>query len=250
MNDNPQPPDGDLLPDDRAPAPATNDPHPSGLEDETDDPQHDDAGRDFDRRHGEDAAAQDATGRKRPARSLQKRIDELVRQRADAARERDLWRERALSASADSGAPTEGQERHAGPDGLTAGVSDLSPELAMFADRIVEARGRYADFDRVAFDPAVPVSAVMAEIIARSDRGPDIAYQLGRSPDLARHIAGLDPLSAARELGRLEAVLSPTAGRKVTGAPPPIRALDGAESPRRDPDAMSYEQYKRWRSAR
>lgn len=264
MDDDPESPGGEMLPrnralapatNHRAPAPATDDPNLRKPEDRTDDPQHDDAGGDPDRQHGGNAAARDEPGRKRPARSLQKRIDELVRQRAAAARQRDLWRERALSASADGGAPTQEEPiaehaQGAEPGGPMVDETSLSPELAAFADRIAEARERHADFDRVAFDPALPVNTAMAEVIARSDHGPEIAYQLGRSPDLARRIAGLDPLSAARELGRLEAVLSPTAARKVTGAPPPIRALDGAESPRRDPDAMSYEQYKRWRSAR
>lgn len=257
MNDDPESPGGNLPLDDRAPAPATNDPNPYGSANETDDSHHDDAGGNFDRQHGEDAAARDDTGRKRPTRSLQKRIDKLVRQRVAATRDRDLWRDRALSAPADGGGPTQEEpvpdmseqapDQPAGPDDS---VSGLSPELTAFADRITEARGRYADFDRVALDPAVPVSAAMAEVIARSDQGPDIAYHLGRSPDLARRIAGLDPLSAARELGRIEAALSPAAARKATGAPPPIRALDGAESPRHDPDSMTYDQYKHWRSAR
>lgn len=255
MDDDPESPGGEMLPHNRAPAPATDDPNLREPEDRTDNSQHDDAGVDPDRQHGGDAAARDDAGRKRPARSLQKRIDELVRQRAAATRDRDLWRERALSVSADDGAsgrdaPVAEHTQDAGLDDSTVGEAGLSPELAAFADRLAEARQRHADFDRVAFDPALPVNAAMAEVIARSDHGPEIAYQLGQSPDLARRIAGLDPLSAARELGRIEAALSPAARRRATGAPPPIRTLDGAESPRRDPDAMTYDQYKRWRSAR
>lgn len=123
------------------------------------------------------------------------------------------------------------------------------PSLRAFSRRIAGARERIGDFDTVALNPDLPVSEAMAATIARSERGAEIAYHLGRNPELARRIAGLDPLSAARELGRIEAQLSPAPKRAVTTAPPPLRALGGGESPGRDPDAMSYQEYKAWRRA-
>lgn len=122
-----------------------------------------------------------------------------------------------------------------------------TPEAVAFSQRIAAARKRIADFDAVALDPDLPVSVAMAATIALSERGPEIAYQLGRDRQLAERIAGLDPLSAARELGRIEAQLTAATRRTVTEAPPPLRSLGSGETPSRDPDAMSYQEYRAWR---
>ena len=134
----------------------------------------------------------------------------------------------------------------ASPDATLA-----APDFAVaFAGRVAGARTRLADFDRVAFDPALQVTPAMAETIARAEQGPELIYHLGRNPDVARRIAGLDALSAARELGRIEAALAAPSPRRVTAAPEPARPLGGAESPRRDPASMSYDEYRRWRRGR
>lgn len=122
-----------------------------------------------------------------------------------------------------------------------------TPEAKAFSRRVAAARERVADFDAVALNPDLPVTTAMAATIALSDRGPEIAYHLGCNRVLAERIAGLDPLSAARELGHIEAQLTAPPKRAVTAAPPPLRSLGAGETPRRDPDAMSYQEYKAWR---
>ncbi len=87
----------------------------------------------------------------------------------------------------------------------------------------------------------------MAAAVLGAADGPDIAYHLGRNPDEAWRIARLDPLSAAREIGRIGAMTAPPPGRRVTGAPDPVRPVGGGEAPQRDPGAMSYAEYRRWR---
>lgn len=122
-----------------------------------------------------------------------------------------------------------------------------TPEAAAFSRRVAAARERITDFDAVALNPDLPVTTAMAATIALSDSGPEVAYHLGRNPGVAARIAGLDPLSAARELGRIEAQLTVAPKRAVTAAPPPLRSLGAGDTPRRDPDAMSYQEYKAWR---
>lgn len=136
----------------------------------------------------------------------------------------------------------------------TAGVAapeeaawPAAEEVEAFSRRVAAARERIGDFDTVALNPDLPVNAAMAATIACCERGPEIAYHLGSNPELAARIAGLDPLSAARELGRIEAQLATAPKRRVTAAPPPLQSLGAGEAPRRDPDAMSYQEYKAWR---
>lgn len=136
------------------------------------------------------------------------------------------------------------EEQAAGPDEM---LWPAGPEVEAFTRRVAAARDRVSDFDAVALNPDLPVSAAMAATIACCERGPEIAYHLGRNPELAARIARLDPLSAARELGRVEADLTATPRRSVTSAPPPLRPLGAGETPRRDPDAMTYREYRAWR---
>jgi len=138
-----------------------------------------------------------------------------------------------------------------GPGGASAAAEPewtaAGPEAEAFSRRVAAARERTPDFDAVALNPDLPVTTAMAATIALSERGPEIAYHLGCNPGLAARIAALDPLSAARELGRIEAQLTAAPKRAVTAAPPPLRSLGAGETPRRDPDAMSYQEYKAWR---
>lgn len=112
-----------------------------------------------------------------------------------------------------------------------------------------EARGRYADFDQViavAMRSDI-VSPGVANMVLESERPHDLAYHLGKNPELARAISSMNPVQAARELGRIEARLSlPRA--QTTTAPDPIRPVRGAASATPNPDNMTAEEYAAWRS--
>ena len=92
-----------------------------------------------------------------------------------------------------------------------------------YRDREEEARGKYVDFEQVAYNPTLPVTDVMAQTIQSSDIGPDLIYHLGSNPKEAERISRLSPLLQAREIGKIEARLAadPPA-RKTTSAPAPI----------------------------
>ena len=95
-----------------------------------------------------------------------------------------------------------------------------------YAEREEEARGKYDDFERVAYNPQLPVTDVMAETIKASDIGPDLAYWLGSNPKEAERISRLSPLLQAREIGKIEAKLAfEPPKKKTTSAPEPIRPV-------------------------
>lgn len=96
-----------------------------------------------------------------------------------------------------------------------------------FAEREEEARGRYDDFDQVAYNPNLRVTDVMAETIKASDNGPDLAYWLGSNPKEADRISRLSPLLQAREIGKIEARISAEpVQKKTSSAPDPIRPVN------------------------
>ena len=99
---------------------------------------------------------------------------------------------------------------------------------------------KYEDFEEVALSEDVPISAPMAEAIAESEYGADIAYFLGKNVKEAERIARMQPYAAAREIGRLEAKFA--ASTTVSKAPAPgktVGARGGASGGLRDDMPLS-----------
>lgn len=104
--------------------------------------------------------------------------------------------------------------------------------LSAYHDREEDARGKYDDFEQVAYNPKLPVTNVMAETIQASDIGPDIAYFLGSNPKEADRISRLSPFLQAKEIGKIEAKLAenPPAVKKTSSAPQPISPVTARTS--------------------
>lgn len=110
-----------------------------------------------------------------------------------------------------------------------------------WTDQVEDAKTRYADFEQVAY--SAPISDQLAEMIARSEMGADLAYHLGTHRDLAARLSQSDPLTAARELGRLEATLSLPKAPTQTQAPDPVSPVKPKAKAAKDPAKMSMEEY-------
>lgn len=115
-----------------------------------------------------------------------------------------------------------------------------------WADQVVEAKSRYADFENVAY--SAPISDAMADIIARMDRGADVAYQLGLDRARAQEIAALPPIQQAMELTRIEVGLNAPKPRTQTQAPDPVAPVKPKASVSKDPEKMSMAEYRKWRA--
>jgi hypothetical protein len=113
--------------------------------------------------------------------------------------------------------------------------------------QVADAKGRYADFDQVALANDLPVTNAMGELIMTSDAGPDVLYHLGQNRALAAQIAAMNPVEAARAIGRIEATLSTPQPRTETKAPNPINPVRGSAGASLNPDKMSYEEYRQAR---
>lgn len=121
--------------------------------------------------------------------------------------------------------------------------------LAEFAETIPEARAKYADFD-AALEVAKRsdiVSPALAEMVLDSERPHDLAYHLGKNPELARALSQMNPVQAARKLGAIEASLSAPRAKTQSSAPEPVNPVKGGASPARNPDKMSVSE---WAAAR
>jgi len=103
--------------------------------------------------------------------------------------------------------------------------------MEAYHDKEEEVRGKYDDFDQVAYNPQLPITDVMAETIRASEIGPELAYHLGSNPKEAERIARLSPFLQAKEIGRIEAKLAETPPvKKTSSAPAPISPVSARVS--------------------
>jgi hypothetical protein len=88
-----------------------------------------------------------------------------------------------------------------------------------------------------------PLPAEVIDAIQQDDRGPELAYYLGKHLDIADKIANASPIQAAMELGKLSAQLSSGKRNKITKAPAPVKpAASGGAAPSKSMDTMSIDE--------
>lgn len=238
----------------------------------------------------EDAQPADDAGetRKRSGTPYSQRIGELTREKYELKAEREDLKARLaqLEARYGSGAPSPAPvkaEQEQGPPKLDAynsyeewveAVADYRAEKrftelqrqseeraaqeserkaaesrrAAYEKAVATIEDRYPDYHDVTAE--MPTTRAMAEFILGHDKGPDIAYYLGKNPDEAMRIATLDPVRQGFELAKLEAKLV-TPGSQVktaTTAPEPINPVRPRErAPAADPSKMTMAEYANWR---
>lgn len=132
-------------------------------------------------------------------------------------------------------------------------------------ERMVEARSEHEDYGEKLQEVAdIQLPAYVDQAIFESECGPELAYYLaGNRADLER-IVKLSPLAAARELGKIEALITPgtpVSGKKptasapapkVTKAPKPIEPVGGGSAggtPSLTDDALASD-FTAWRKVR
>lgn len=119
---------------------------------------------------------------------------------------------------------------------------------AAWQERVLPFREKAPDFDQVAYSHP-HMTPLMAEVIKTSEFGPEVAYHLGKNLSDAQRIAGLPPLMAAVELGRLSQRFAAPAAPRTTGAPRPPTTLQGhGSASTEDPEKMTTEQFRAWRA--
>lgn len=114
-------------------------------------------------------------------------------------------------------------------------------------ERVGKALEMYDDFEEVALSPDLPISEAMMAALVRTEKGPDVAYYLGKHRDVAAQLSTLDPYSAALRIGEIAATLSRPAPKKTTNAPEPINPVGARASTSKDPSTMTDAEFAAWR---
>ncbi len=131
-------------------------------------------------------------------------------------------------------------------------------------------REKYDDYDTVVCDKELSLNQNMVETILDSAIAEELFYFLGKNPDVSADIAKLKPLTAAKELGRIEDRLLAgipklsvsTEGKedpdkkeerrelpikKLTKTPEPITPVESTGAIDKDPSKMTMAEYRAWR---
>ena len=209
-------------------------------------------------------------------RSAQDRINEITRAKHDAEREAEFWRQKATAkpeSPADKPAPDQYKDYGEFVEALADWKADQRVSAALAArdgerakdaegraakagtdawqERQTAVRGTIADYDEVIGKSQIVVAPHVITALLDSEHGPEVAYHLAKHPDQADRINGLSPLSAAREIGRLEASLSAPKQpivKPASNAPAPISPVRNSASQANDPAQMTHEQYRQMRA--
>ena len=205
---------------------------------------------------------------------VQKRIDELTRQKRESEREAAFWREAAQAKPkeaepekpkradfADDEAYLDARDAYVEAKAVSKAKAELAAEnvkhsqekaaqtvAQTYGERVSAFKAQTEDFDEVmqaAED--IRVSAAARDAILESEMGPQVAYHLAKHPEVAAKLAGMSPLTQVRELGKLETQLSKQPDPEITSAPTPARAVPTGTSVKNDPNRMSQAEYEAWR---
>lgn len=233
----------------------------------------------------EESATSEETTEETPAeppkksKGVQKRLDEITRQRYEAERraeqerqERLYWQRKAMGedkpvTTTPQNKPT--VDQYGSYEEYLEALSDWKVESRLSAEReeyqrrareqetyqkqttyqerVNKALDKYEDYADVAHGNHWSPTEAMTDAILESDMGPDIAYYLGSNPDEAVRISRLSPQAQYRELGKLEAKLSAPKSEKPTSAPPPIEPSGSRAKADKAPHEMSPSEFKAWR---
>lgn len=217
----------------------------------------------------ETAEEQSATGEpeqsEKPKSGAEKRISQLVWEREEAKREAERLRQQLAKPQGD--APSENDFDNY-EDYLVAKAAhqfeakqreqheaalrqheqaEQARKQQNFRQQVQSAQERYDDFQQVAFNPNVPITPQVADLLATSEMGADLAYHLGKHPEVAAQLSQMDPYRAALELGKIEAKLELPKPKTVTNAPEPLAPINGAGAAATNTPPKDMAEYIKWR---
>ncbi|MGE5621429.1 MAG: hypothetical protein ACM3VY_00230 [Candidatus Bathyarchaeota archaeon] len=212
---------------------------------------------------------EDGQHQKRKGRDIQKRFDELTRQREDAKAEADYWRRLATGQQQPAGQqPTQQTPAPADdPEPVPEQFNDLKDYAKALAewtadrkvkealadqrnqeaqqqaqkqqqdtakawsDRQESVRNELPDYDEVLVASDIALPGHVMQAIVESDVGPKIAYHLAKNPAEAEKLLAMTPTAALKEIGRIEGRLSASATSSTTAQPAASKPVETSKAP-------------------
>lgn len=206
-----------------------------------------------------------------PKQTVQERIDEITRKRREAERDAEYWRNLAMTKEeplpvkpaipVETGRPNQENFEtveeyedaligwHDEKKSVAAGVVEQQKQqqeaLKTFNENAVNVRKEHVDFDEVVKRPVF--TDAMRNVISVSKTGPELAYYLGKNPEIAGKIAQMPVEIQPYEIGKLETQIKIAQKTKTaTAAPEPITPVGDVSIPGVDTSKMTTEEWMIW----
>lgn len=137
----------------------------------------------------------------------------------------------------------------------SADIADFQKEVAReFSVKVEGFKEAHPDYDDV-LAADVPIYQGVQQAIMEMDNGPEVAYFLGKHPDIASKMMEMSPAKAIAEAGKISAQLTkpetPVTKKPVSNAPAPIRPVGGGSAITHtgEPGKRSLQQYRQLRES-
>ena len=192
----------------------------------------------------------DKHAERRRAEAAEARLKELEEKQANAPTkapslddpEIDYDEDKYLEARIDYGVKKAAQESRLAQKGQTAQAAREAAN-SNFAQRVEKVGiDDYSEVIQGLVD-TVPLSVDIVDAIQADEKGPELAYYLGKNLDVADKVAGMPPIVAALELGKISAKLSSGKPTKLTKAPAPVKQAGAGGGVRKDEKDMTMEEF-------
>jgi|SRR3990170_2611551 len=207
---------------------------------------------------------------------VQKRIDELTKEKYRALKEADEWKKKAESPNLSVPSPVStdrplppaelefdsteefkkarmkyeddfalwSDNRRKITENEAKRKHEEEENTAKFAEKAKRVAEKYPDFyDSVSapiFSPHIN-SAILS-----SDYAPEIGYYLAKNQAENDRLHSLDYITLGKEIGKLEAKFGEAKAKLVSSAPPPIVPLEGNDKVETDPSKMNITDWMAW----
>lgn len=181
---------------------------------------------------------------------VQRRIDQLTREKHEALRRAVDAEARVTQGQQPSGEQTTGQRMT--PDEIRAEAKRLIQQEKFDADcnKVFDAgKTEFPDWDSSlrTFQMLGGAPAEFLEAVTAMDGGHKVLHHLGQNPEEAERLLSLPPLRMALELARLETKVGQATPKPVSNAPAPITPVGGKSAPVEPEEFASTADYIAWK---
>lgn len=123
---------------------------------------------------------------------------------------------------------------------------DAETQNRTFMEKTAQVATKYPDFVQVVSNPQLPITQSVIKYMNAAENTADIAYYLGKNPEIAMAIAQKSP--DAQEIIIRQLDINMRAQAKTTKAPDPINPLGNGQSAVNDLSKMSMEDFYKTRN--
>lgn len=182
---------------------------------------------------------------------VQRRIDQLTREKHEEKRQREALE--AQLRQYQQPAETSQQPRQMTADEVRAEAKRLIQEEKFneACNKVFDAgKTEFPDWDSSlrTFQMLGGASPEFLEAVTAMDAGHKVLHHLGQNPETAERLLSLPPLRMALELARLESTVGQAKPKPVSNAPAPITPIGGRSAPVEPPEfATTAEQIAWWK---